>query len=139
MRFNKHKRSAAVEFNITPMIDVVFLLIIFFVMASQLSMLNNEPLQLPKYQGSEEPKPSTLIVNVNQAGELIVSGNRVSLPRFLNMVSQELDAAGGDPALLTVVVRGDERSRSGPINEIVAALGRLGIKKIRIAVESPAG
>jgi biopolymer transport protein ExbD len=136
MRFNKHKRSATVEFNITPMIDVVFLLIIFFVMASQLAMIKDEPVQLPKYQGSEEQKPSTITVNVNQAGELIVAGDRVSLARFLALVSQELAAAGGDTSLLTVVVRGDQRSRSGPINEIVASLGRLGIKKVRIAVES---
>ncbi len=139
MRFNKHKRSASVEFNITPMIDVVFLLIIFFVTVSQLSKINQEPVQLPKQPGAEEPKPSTVTVNVTQAGELAVSGERISTARFLQIVSHELAAAGGDTSLITVVVRADERSRSGPVNEIVASLARMGIKSVRITVEVPSG
>ena len=42
----------------TPMIDVTFLLLIFFMTVSQVSKLNREQLELPRQQGTEEQQPT---------------------------------------------------------------------------------
>ena len=57
----------------TPMIDIVFLLIVFFMTVSQISESNKELLQLPQLEGSQDLQPSTLTVNINRAGDILVS------------------------------------------------------------------
>ncbi len=137
MRLSKHKRDTRADMNMTPMIDIVFLLIIFFMTVTQVSEINRERLELPQLQGAEDQKPSTLIVNVDQAGEIIVSGNQIEVPRLLAIVSQELAKVGEDPSRLTVVLRADERGTSRTVNEIVTALARMRITRVRIAVQVP--
>ena len=121
----------------TPMIDIVFLLIIFFMTVSQVSEMNKERLELPSLEGSEDQKPMTLTVNVNQNGELLVASNKTSIAKLVSIVDQETRRAGDDPDRVNVVVRADERGQCRAVNEVVTALGQLQIKRIRIAVEVP--
>lgn len=137
MRLTKHKRRTTAGMNMTPMIDIVFLLIIFFMTVSQVSEINNERLELPKLQGSEDQKRTSLTVNVDQSGDVVVSGNRITTSELLTFVSLELAKVGDNPDRLTVVIRGDKRGISKPVNRIVTALSRLQIKKVRLAVEVP--
>ena len=51
MRLSKHRRAGVPLMNMTPMIDVVFLLLIFFMTVSQVSQINRERLRLPKEKG----------------------------------------------------------------------------------------
>ena len=137
MRLSKHKRNTRAEINMTPMIDIVFLLIIFFMTVTQVSEINRERLELPQLQGAEDQKPTTLIVNVDQAGDIIVSGNQIKIPRLLAIVSQELAKVGEDATRLTVVLRADQRGTSRTVNEIVTSLARMQITRVRIAVQVP--
>ena len=121
----------------TPMIDVTFLLLIFFISVNQITEANNEPVELPKLQGSNDLQPSVLTVNVMEDGQTVVSGETVSIDRFISIVTNELTRQGDDPSRVTVVVRADKRSDARPVNEIVRALTRLQITKIRIAVQVP--
>ena len=121
----------------TPMIDVTFLLLIFFISVNQITEANNEPVELPKLQGSNDLQPSVLTVNVMEDGQTVVSGETVSIDRFISIVTNELTLQGDDPSRVTVVVRADKRSDARPVNEIVRALTRLQITKIRIAVQVP--
>jgi biopolymer transport protein ExbD len=137
MRLSKRRRSTRAEMNMTPMIDIVFLLIIFFMTVTQVSELNRERLELPKLQGAEDQQPMTLTVNIDRDGEIVVSGNPLSVTRLLAIVSQELAKVGDDPSRLTVVLRADERGTSRTVNEIVTALARMQITRVRIAVQVP--
>ena len=137
MRLSKHKRSTRAAMNMTPMIDIVFLLIIFFMTVTQVSKINREQVELPKLKGAEDQKPTTLTVNVDREGEIVVSGNPVTTARLLAIASQELAKVGDDPSRLTVVLRADERGTSRAVNEIVKSLARLQITRVRIAVEVP--
>jgi biopolymer transport protein ExbD len=137
MRLSKHKHRTTADMNMTPMIDIVFLLIIFFMTVSQVSEINRQRLQLPQLQGSEDQKRTTLTVNVDREGDIVVSGNRTPMTRLLAIVSQELAKVGDDPTRLTVVLRADERGTSRTVNEIVKALARLQITRVRMAVEVP--
>ena len=121
----------------TPMIDIVFLLIIFFMTVSQVSKTNKENVELPELQGSEDQQPTTLTVNVMQAGELIVSGTPVSLTELKLLASRELGNVGNQPERLQVVLRADQRGTSQAVNEVVTALSQMQIKRVRIAVQVP--
>ncbi len=121
----------------TPMIDIVFLLIIFFMTVTQVSKLNNEKLELPKLKGTEDQKPSVLTINVNQRGDIIVSGRKYPIAELVSLINRELRRVGDDPMLLGIVIRADQRGTSAGVNAVVSALNKLQIKRVRIAVEVP--
>lgn len=137
MRLSKHRRATIAEMNMTPMIDVTFLLIIFFMAATQVSELNKERLDLPKLPGAEDQQRTTLTVNVDRHGEMIVSARRVTMSELLTYVSIELSKVGDDPSRLTLVLRADQRGDCRTVNRIVTALARLQVDRVRIAVEVP--
>jgi biopolymer transport protein ExbD len=137
MRLSKHRRATIAEMDMTPMIDIVLLLIIFFMTVTQVSELNRERLELPKLPGAEDQKQTTLTINVDAAGDVTVSGNRMQVAQLLTLVSVELAKLGDDPQRMMVVLRADERGDCRTVNQIVSALGRMQITRLRIAVQVP--
>ena len=139
MRLSKRRRAGVPLMNMTPMIDVVFLLLIFFMTVSQVSQINRERLQLPKEKGDSEQQASVITLNVTEDGRVIVSGGEVSVARVLRIVVDQLDRLGNDPSRLTLVLRADERSDSTTVNRIVSGLAELQLNRVRIAVEAADG
>ncbi len=123
--------------NMTPMIDIVFLLIIFFMTVTQVSRVNRERLDLPKQAGAEDQKPAVLTINVDQAGEIVVSGTIYPLADLIALVADELARVGDDPSRVKIVLRTDQRSKSATTNDIMRALARMQIHQVRIAVQVP--
>ena len=75
MNINKHDPETDMEMNMTPMIDVVFLLIIFFMIITDMSQADLEDLQLPVAQEADpdKPDPSEVrpVLNIRQDGTII--------------------------------------------------------------------
>lgn len=137
MRLSKHQYAKTPELNMTPMIDVVFQLLIFFMTCSQVANVNLERLDLPTQKGSEDQGRTTLTVNITRDGVLRVSGRTLTTAGLVEMVSRELDRLAVDASRIHVVVRADERGQSRAVNDVVAALSGLGIYRLRLAVEVP--
>ncbi len=139
MRLSKRRRQNVMGVDMTPMIDVVFNLLIFFMTVSQVSRANREQLELPKLRGSEDQQASTLTINVTREGQIIVSGKEMTAASLATMVVAELGRRGEDAGRLTVVVRGDERGDCRTVNRVVGTLARLGVNRVRVAVQVPKG
>lgn len=119
------------------MIDIVFLLIIFFMTVTQVSKVNKEQMELARLKGSQDQQTATITINVTADGQYRVAGNRASLAQLVSLVSRELNALGGDVGRLKVTVRTDQRSLSLHTNEVMSALSRIGVVHVKNAVESP--
>jgi len=137
MKLTKRRRDTRPEMDMTPMIDIVFLLIIFFMTVTQVSKLNKERLDLPQLKGSEDQKPAVLTINVTENEEIVISGRSLSVDDLIALLNRELRRVGDNPQMLRVVIRADRRGRSGGVSGVVRALKRLNILKVNIAVEVP--
>jgi biopolymer transport protein ExbD len=131
------RRPARLGLNMTPMIDVTFLLLIFFMTVHQVSRVNKEPLALPQLAGTQDQSESAVTINLDREGRILVSGQVLSLPELAGLLGQELAAVGGDPAHLVVLVRADRRGNCRTVNQVMALLSRLDILRVRLAVEAP--
>jgi biopolymer transport protein ExbD len=138
MRLNKHRRPLGASMDMTPMIDVVFQLIIFFMTVSQQAYVNITELELPKLKGAYEKQETTININITHDGRYLVSGDVRSLAELRSMVAKELEAAEGNAALVKVVLRVDRRGASAATNQAMLMLQQTGIKRTRIAVEASA-
>ena len=137
MRFNNAKQSRPMQLNMTSMIDIVFLLIIFFMIVSQISETNKEQIELPTLSAELEQQPAKMTVNINADGEVIVSGELIGINQLQTMVSQELAAVDGNTNRLFVTLRVDRNALTDRANEVMRILNGAGIPGVRVAVAAP--
>ena len=91
----------------TPMIDVVFLLLCFFVTSQVFSQWEAEiDITLPTARTSEMPQrlPGEIIINILKAGDTVVNGRTLAEPELAAMLERLADLFPGQPVLL----RGDK-------------------------------
>ena len=141
MRFGRRAPANRVlRIEITSMIDVVFLLIIFFMTTARFAEDTRADLELPKEQGEqkEAAEEAGLIVNLTAEGAIIVSQRTLALGQLEDLVREEVARQRGrDPEQLRLMLRVDERCDSTRLNDVVDMLQRLGVGAARIATEVP--
>lgn len=82
MKFIRKNRSKAPQLALTSMLDVIFLLLCFFVTVSVFSQWESEiSIKLPSASTAEEPDrlPGEIIVNLDKEGKVMVNGTALSL------------------------------------------------------------
>jgi len=137
MRLAKRSHGSRLEMNMTPMIDVTFLLLIFFMTVNQVSNINREQIPLPPLAGTQDQSEGGVTINIDRAGEIIVSAQRVSLGELAGLLGQQLAAPNQSAATLTVVIRAHRDGDCRTVNEVVRLLNKLQITRVRMAVEVP--
>lgn len=123
--------------SITPMIDVVFLLVIFFMTTAKFARETRADLDLPLERGEQldRSEEQGLVVNVLVDGSLEVLGDVIDEARLRTLVLGRVGAAGDDPVALTV--RADRAAAAAHVNRVVDLLSDLGVQSIRVATEVP--
>ena len=95
--------------SLTPMIDVVFLLLIFFLVASRLSQEDREldiPLPSAANAMPMTAQPQELIVNIDQRGAIVVNNRVLDSDEFSQLLRQSL---ADNPLGQSVLIRADRR------------------------------
>ncbi len=135
MRLARPHRSTRLGINMTPMIDIVFLLIIFFMIVSQISHTADHPVDLPAVGPGGAPLESVNItINIDRDGQLIVA-DRVRSPReLIQAVRNELERVNHQTDRLRVLVRCDRACPGRFVNDLVGELEAIGIRSLRVSV-----
>ena len=127
--------GAGLTFNMTPMIDVVFLLIIFFLVSSHLAKQEAQmELPLPVADSSVEPAATEaprVTVNVLRKGDLLLAGRRVLPQELTSRLRDRLTDTGG---ALEVRIRGDRRVVYGDVEPVMLACAEAGVWDVTFAV-----
>ncbi|GJD51917.1 Tol-Pal system protein TolR [Methylobacterium crusticola] len=123
------------EINVTPMVDVMLVLLIIFMVAAPL-MTVGVPVQLPKTAAaktSESKKP--VVVSVDKEGQAFLAKDPLpageALPRLKALAAQ-------DPGQ-TVLVRGDKDVPYGKVMEVMGLVGQAGFAKVSLIASAPSG
>lgn len=136
MRLSRIRQPAKIGMNMTPMIDIVFLLIIFFMTVSQITQTLDEPIDLAQVGPDGKPlETATLTINLDISGQLIVAGNQYTTSELSRAIRMELQRLNNDPNRLKVLIRCDKDCPGKFINELNEELGKLKITRIRLSVE----
>ena len=135
MKLSKTKRDHSLVFNMTPMIDIVFLLIIFFMTVSQITRVVDQPMQLPNVDlGASKSIATKVTINVDKNGKLIVSNKPFTLDHVLGTLQNMLSNSSQDSSRIKIEIRCDRRCPGGHVNKLVKGLSGIGFTNIRVAV-----
>ncbi len=137
MRLNKRKFASPIGVSLTPMIDIVFLLIIFFMTLPQLTKIVFHPVELPTVQEIDDDSQSQKItINVTRQGQLFVDSQPLDDEELKSELETMLAELNGDASRLYVLIRADGQSDSGRINNVLQLLTDLGIQRVRVSARS---
>ena len=119
--------------NMTPMIDIVFLLIIFFMVGTKFTELERKiGLKVPSVNnsGALAAAPEKKVINVHADGEISFRGNQVNIDDLITM----LEAAREEYQDLGVLVRGDAEGPFQNVATVLNACRIAGISEMGISV-----
>lgn len=120
--------------DITPLVDVVFLMLIFFMVSTTFNVSSSLKLDLPSSKATAEQKEvKQVTISINANGELFVKDEPVADDELRKRV---LNASQGDPSM-RVVLRADSETHHKRVVFVLDVLRELGMSKVGIATVAP--
>lgn len=133
MRIRDDRAGDEPEINLIPLIDVILVLIIFFVITTTFDTRSTLQLQLPKAAAdTTTTEAAVLSVLINAEGRYFV-GDREVLRTDLDALKQVLLEVGGEDRTRPVLLRADARTPHQAVVTALDALGQIGFRRISIA------
>ena len=130
-RGKRTRRAAMAEINVTPLVDVMLVLLIIFMVTVTLPAVG-VPVELPESRAAPvEEKPDQITVSIDAAGTIYIEDAPVAageLPAAL----AALDRGGEQPL---VVLRGDRSLDYGRVMQVMGELGRAGFTSISLVTD----
>jgi len=118
------------ELNMTPLIDLTFLLLITFMITFPL-IEQGIPVRLPKGKSTELDQANTFSITLNEKGDLFFD----DVPTSTDLLASDLKAkAEADPDV-TILVRADERIAYGKVAAILRMMHDAGISRMALVTD----
>ncbi len=135
MNFLPARKSRGLIINVTSLIDVMFLLLIFFMVTST---FKNQPaitLVLPRSTTATETLSTPAIVYLTADGTVYL--NDAPVPE--DGLSEALERIQGTTGEDSIVLRADERAEHGDVVRLIDILKQSGFTRVSISARAPAG
>jgi biopolymer transport protein ExbD len=117
--------------NVTSLIDVMFILVLFFVVSTTFVSQPAISLQLPKAQHSEATRQSPVVVYVDPNGSVFLNDEPIEMALF----EQELVRRLADATEKSVVLKADRRVTHGAVIHVLDVIKGAGVTKLIIGTE----
>lgn len=123
--------------NLTPLIDVVFLLLIFFMVSTTFTKETHLTIDLPEASGGAELAETTGIdIVISSSGEYSVNGQAL-INNQADTLTRALAAISDGQQDIPVVITADANSSHQSVVRAMDVAGRLGLSKLRITTQEP--
>ena len=133
------KGTALSSLSMTPLIDIVFLLLIFFLVTTRFAEEDHELEVMLPTASEAKPlivRPKEIFINIDQEGRYFLSNQIVDLP---SIEKQLASADVSNPQGQTVIIRADKRCQWKAVVDAISACQRAGIHDIRPTTAGPEG
>ena len=141
MKFSRSgSRPKSMLLDMTPMIDIVFLLLIFFLTTAQLARESRAELDLPEERGEQrdDVERAGLIISVLATGELMQGDRIITVSELEELaIAQVVGGRDENGRLIRPLVRADRNAPAERLNEVFNALRRAGTGSARLATSAP--
>ena len=134
------RRRAAVmaEINVTPMVDVMLVLLIIFMVSAPLLTVG-VPIDLPQTQaaGLDQADKEPLAISVNTKGQVFLQNTEIKIDELVPKLRAIADARGGSDE--RIYVRGDKTVDYGTVMKVMGRLNAAGFRKVALVTEVEQG
>lgn len=129
MKFKRTVKADEEGIPITNLVDVLFLLIVFFMVSTVLSFDRGIGVKLPETRAAGQISNKGVNVLVNREGTVFVDGTQVSLERFGELVKAKQKVSG-----VNVILKSDKDTKYQAIADVMDRLLEVGISDLSLPV-----
>jgi biopolymer transport protein TolR len=131
------RRAVMAEINVTPMVDVMLVLLIIFMVSAPLLTVG-VPLDLPQTQAkSLEQDKTPLQLSVDVKGKVFVNDTEVAMNELVPKLKAITDARGGLDE--RIFMRADKKADYGTVARVMGQLSGAGFKRLALVTEVEQG
>ena len=127
---NGRTQTALAEINITPLVDVVLVLLVIFMLTAPVLQSGIE-VAVPKTKTVKEITEQRMVVTINRDSEVFLQDKPVNLNDLPSLLTQ----GNADPSHKTIYVEADERVPFGAFASVMDAVKQAGITNISIVTQ----
>ena len=127
-RFSKAEES---EINLTPMLDVVFIMLIFFIVTATFIKEPGETVRKPEALTAEQKRTVSVLVAITPANEIWIDNEKVD-PSGVRSVLERLIAENPKGGL---VIQADQSAKNEALMKVLEAARAAGIQQVAVATE----
>ena len=131
----RHRRNPVMsEINVTPMVDVMLVLLIIFMVTAPLLTVG-VPIDLPQTQASslDQADKEPLAVSVSTNGQIFLQNSEIPLEELVPKLQAISQARGGSDE--RIYVRGDKTVNYGTVMKVMGRLSAAGFRKVALVTE----
>jgi biopolymer transport protein ExbD len=136
MRFIRGRKEDEPRLGIAPLIDIVFLLLIFFMVTSHFDLASGVRLQLPEMSSrlSEEPAQEITVI-VDRSGDTYLEGEKITGTDLEERLRQAVQEQG----LERIILQADKESLHGSVLGVIDLARSAGVRSVIIAARWTSG
>ncbi|QQD24080.1 biopolymer transporter ExbD [Venatoribacter cucullus] len=136
MNFKRQNREE-VAVNLTPLIDIVFLLLIFFMVSTTFTKENHLSIDLPEASSEQRTAaPQAIEILISASGEYSIN-DQALINHQLDTLKRGLQKALGDNRTAPVIITADARTPHEAVVRAMDAAGQLGLVNLSITTRQP--
>ena len=132
----RKQKSIAFSLDLTPMIDVVFQLLIFFMVTAVFAITPGLDIKLPEAEEAQAPEKENLFIVVDQDGNMKLNHQSVTFANLKEKLEEKRQLLDNTTM---IIIQGDERSTHGQIVQIMDIARQVGVVDQIIATEPNRG
>ena len=129
----RHARMEDAEINITPMLDIVFIMLIFFIVTTSFTKETGANISKPEAEQAAALTNGTILIGIKANDEIWMSKRSIEL----HEVRQMVERARGENPEGSVVIVADRGSRIGTITQIMDQVRLAGVEGVAISAVTP--
>lgn len=126
---HRNRQNAAADVNLTPLIDMVFILLIFFLVTSSFTKEAGIEVSRPEAQSAKQQDHASIIIAVSENGEIWLDGRQIDVrsvrPNIERMHSQNPEGS--------IIIMSDKDSRLGITVQVLDQVRLAGVSNVAIA------
>ena len=132
LEIEEPKSRSLIDSQMIPLINVVFLMLAFFMIAGQMQRADNVPLETPVSASDMEREPDPITISIDSDERLFIDGLRVAREELSQQVASFVSDSGSS-APPTVLLRADAALPASTTRELLQTLQHCGLDKVSLA------
>ncbi|ADD68375.1 Biopolymer transport protein ExbD/TolR [Denitrovibrio acetiphilus DSM 12809] len=128
-KYSSLRRGRTVEINMAPLIDMIFILLIFFIVTTSFVKESGVDVQRPKAASAVTQEKTNVIIAVTKEGQIYMDGRLTDIRSVRGFMERFL----AETPEGSVVITADENSRTGEVIHVLDACRLAGVQNISVA------
>jgi len=131
----RHAHTEDAEINITPMLDIVFIMLIFFIVTTSFTKETGAAIVKPIAAQAVSLRNGTILIGIKSNDDIWMGKRLIELREVRSMI----ESAKSENPKGSVVIVADKGSRIGTVTQVMDQVKMAGIQGIAISAEHPSG